>query len=175
MKRKRTHSGRKRLTPKEKKRLAVFLTVATLIWVGLLACVAWIAMRPAPLRAQPVTTEGNRALVNVAELHPGGVKLFEYEAKDGRTVRFFVIALANGSYGSAFDACEDCKQFDAGFRPENGELVCNHCGERVTFAKLGKSSGGCDPVFLRSQRESSYLIFDKDDLEAGLKFFPEMH
>src|SRR5258706_7651279 len=98
MKRKRTQSGRRRLTPKEKKRLAVFLTVATLIWVGLLACVAWIAMRPAPLRAQRVSAEANHVLVKVAELYPGDVKLFEYEAKDGRNVRFFVIAHENGSY-----------------------------------------------------------------------------
>ncbi|MDB5324008.1 MAG: hypothetical protein JWN40_5639 [Phycisphaerales bacterium] len=103
-------------------------------------------------------------LVKVAELQPAGVKLFEYEAKDGLTVRFFIISFENGSYGAAFDACVDCMQFNVGFRPKDGALVCNRCGERFTFAKLGESSSGCDPVLLRFQRGSSYLIFNKDDL-----------
>lgn len=113
---------------------------------------------PLPERIEPA---GGSVSVPLSALEDG--KLHRYGlALGGKVVRFLVMKTADGTYRTAFDACEICGAF--GYIQDRENLVCLNCGAEINPFTVG-SAGGCNPIPLKAERSATALVIAVSDLE----------
>jgi len=82
----------------------------------------------------PLAVVGEKAIFLPAEILGTELEVIAVKAPDG-TVRL------------AFNTCQVC--YDSGhgyYKQEGGVLVCQNCGNRFSMDRVGRESGGCNPV-----------------------------
>lgn len=90
------------------------------------------------------TTTGD-IIIDSADLS-ADASYYDYNA-DGTTVELFAIKTDDGEVRMALNTCQVCNGSPyAYFEQEDGDFVCQNCGNHFSADQIGESSGGCNPV-----------------------------
>jgi FTR1 family protein len=137
------------------------------IIVSLTASYAYTRV-PAALDApRMLPAGGDTVRVPLAGLAPATLYRFGVES-NGSVIRFLVSGKDDGTWLTAFDACDICGP--KGYVSEGGRLVCRNCAADIPPASLG-TGGGCNPVPLPSKVEGGDLVIARADLFGRAALF----
>jgi FTR1 family protein len=117
--------------------------------------------------AEPVTLQNDAVSLPLAKFNDGLLHRFGF-SENGKSLRFFVVRLADDKTGVAFDACENCG--DQGYYQEGPVIYCLNCVAEINPSTIG-IAGGCNPIPLNHTIQNDTLRIAVDDLRAGMKFF----
>ena len=109
--------------------------------------------------------------VPVAKLTDGKIHFYKFE-DGGKEISFLVVKASDGSYKTAFDACDSCFYAKKGYEQQGDKLNCNNCNKKFAINRLGpNASGGCNPGYLPSQLNGNSIVIKASDLKDGAKYF----
>jgi high-affinity iron transporter len=120
--------------------------------------------------AQTLAPHNGVVSVPLAQVEDGKLHFFSvpgqyFQASTGRdAVRFLVIKKADGSWGTALDACRICGW--AGYRQDGNNVVCRNCASAIYIPTIGQA-GGCNPVGFVSRVEADQLVIELGELEQA--------
>lgn len=172
----REHRGPSKRLSKSRSLNRTFTVV--LLGVSLpLVALALVIARPLPPAADR-TIHGPRPAERVDALD-GELRIPLTKARDGQaaffrladdgaeSLRFFVVADANGGYQVALDDCGECR-VKRGYRQENQAMVCNYCNKSFAIESLNHRSTRCAPVPVPAAVESGQIVVRTSDLRVSL-------
>ncbi len=85
-------------------------------------------------------------------------------------VDFFIVKV-DGAIESYMDACKNCYRHKKGYKIDDDEVICIHCGNRYGLDTLKASRTSCYPLPLKGKMEGGmYVIALTDIVDAG-RFF----
>jgi high-affinity iron transporter len=117
--------------------------------------------------ATPVTFTNGSASIPLSQVADG--HLHRYEATiDGTEVRFLLYQKPDGKIATVFDACEICGP--VGFYESKQGLTCKNCSAPIVPQSVG-TSGGCNPVPLKSVTTTDSVMLTAADVNSGLHLF----
>jgi uncharacterized membrane protein len=109
--------------------------------------------------------------LSTAKLNDGKAHFYKL-AVDGKEVNFFAVKAADGSYKTAFDACDACYKSKKGYEQQGDKMNCRNCNQKFAIGRLGpNASGGCNPGYLPSQQTGGSIIIKAEDLKGGARYF----
>jgi uncharacterized membrane protein len=121
------------------------------------------ALSPATI----VTFTNGSASIPLSQVADG--HLHRYAATiDGTEVRFLLYQKPDGKIATVFDACEICGP--VGFYESQQGLVCKNCAAPINPQSVG-TSGGCNPVPLKSLTTTDAVILTAADVDSGVHLF----
>ncbi|MFZ0759705.1 MAG: Fe-S-containing protein, partial [Candidatus Sulfotelmatobacter sp.] len=95
--------------------------------------------------------------------------LHRYQTQEhGVAVRFWLYRKPDGKVATVFDACQICGA--VGFYKSGNEVICKNCGAPINIQSLG-TTGGCNPLPLRSMQTADSVIIREADIAAGSRMF----
>ncbi len=100
-------------------------------------------------------------------------KVHFYKIKDsGKDIAFFAVKATDGSYKTAFDACDACYKSKKGYEQAGDKLNCKNCNQKFAIDRLGpNATGGCNPGFLPHQLSNSQITIKTTDIKDGARYF----
>jgi uncharacterized membrane protein len=120
---------------------------------------------------EKVTTSSGTIMVPVAKLTDGKVHFYTFE-DGGKEINFLAVKAADGSYKTAFDACDSCYHAKKGYEQQGDKLNCKNCNQKFAVNRLGpNATGGCNPGYLPHQVNGTTISINANDLKAGAKYF----
>lgn len=114
------------------------------------------------------TIENGVASIPVDQVSDGHLHRFEYDAKDGTSMRFLAIKKGAGSVVVVLDACENCG--DAGYYEKDGKIICKKCDVAMNVATIG-FKGGCNPIPIEFDNDGKTVTVKTAVLDAQSKVF----
>ena len=117
--------------------------------------------------------KANGSVVSIPLTKVADGKAHFYRLEDGgKEIAFFVIKTPDGSYRTAFDACDVCYREKKGYEQSGDVMICKNCNRKFASNRIGPHEvGGCNPSYLPSQVSGNNIIFSSTDLKAGARFF----
>jgi uncharacterized membrane protein len=107
----------------------------------------------------------------VAKLADGKARFYKFE-DGGKEITFFAAKAADGSYKTAFDACDSCYRSKKGYEQQGDKMNCNNCNQKFAINRLGpNATGGCNPGYLPHQLNGGSISIKADDLKGGARYF----
>jgi uncharacterized membrane protein len=98
-------------------------------------------------------------------------RFFKFE-DGGKEIAFFVVKTADGSYKTAFDACDACYKSKKGYEQQSDKMNCKNCNQKFAINRLGpNATGGCNPGYLPHQLSGANVSIKTDDLKSGARYF----
>jgi uncharacterized membrane protein len=95
--------------------------------------------------------------------------LHRYQAKEnGTEVRFWLYQKPDGKIATVFDACDICGA--VGFYKTSTGVVCKNCAAPIVPQSVG-STGGCNPIPLKSTQTTDAITIQEADIAAGSHVF----
>lgn len=144
------------------------LTVAALL-LGVTAVFAFNI--PALGKYQKVKVLNGVVSIPVARLSDGSAHFYKFE-DGGKDITFFAIRGSDGSYKTAFDACDSCYQAKKGYEQLGDKMNCKNCNQKFAVNRLGpNATGGCNPGYLPNQQNGNNISVSANDLKAGARYF----
>lgn len=120
---------------------------------------------------EKVTPSGAAVAIPTSKLTDGKAHFYKIE-ESGKEIHFFAIKAADGSFKTAFDACDSCYRSKKGYEQLGDKMNCKNCNQKFAISKLGpNATGGCNPGYLPSKVNGSSLAIQVSDLNAGAKYF----
>jgi uncharacterized membrane protein len=120
---------------------------------------------------EKVKASNGTITVPVAKLSDGKVRFYKFE-DGGKEINFFVIKASDGSYKTAFDACDSCYRAKKGYEQQGDKLNCKNCNQKFAINRLGpNTTGGCNPGYLPHQLSGDTLSIKASDLKDGARYF----
>lgn len=117
--------------------------------------------------ATPVSFTNGAVSIPLAQVSDGD--LHRYVAREnGTDVRFLLYKKPDGKLVAVFDSCQICGPVGF-FKGPNG-IVCKNCAAPINSQSVG-TSGGCNPVPLKSSSTSDALVIEEADLRSGASMF----
>lgn len=117
--------------------------------------------------ATAVTFSNGQATIPLSQVADG--HLHRYAAMiDGTEVRFLLYQKPDGKIATVFDACEICGP--VGFYETQQGLTCKNCAAPINPQSVG-TSGGCNPVPLKSVTTTDSVVLTAADVNSGLHLF----
>ena len=100
-------------------------------------------------------------------------KAHYYRFEDGgKEIAFVVVKASDGSYKTAFDACDSCFGAKKGYEQKDDVLVCKNCNRQFAIDRIGPHEvGGCNPSYLPSQTRGNSITITIADLKVGARYF----
>lgn len=90
----------------------------------------------------------------------------------GREISFFAVKAADGSFKTAFDACDSCFHAKKGYDQQGDRMHCKNCNRKFAIDRLGpNATGGCNPGYLPHQMNGSNVVIKASDLKDGARYF----
>lgn len=118
-----------------------------------------------------VTAKNGVVSIPVASVSDGKAHYFAF-AEGDKEIHFFVVKAKDGSFKTAFDACDVCYEEKKGYKQEGDVMICNQCNKKFATDRIGPSStGGCNPSYLPSTLAGNALTIKAEDLKKGARFF----
>ena len=117
--------------------------------------------------AQPVVFENAAVRIPVASVNDGNLHRFVIDDQ-GVHVRFIVIAKPDHTLAAAYDACAICGT--QGYYQKGREVICRNCASNIVIGSIG-TTGGCNPISLKSRVDGDTLVIDESTLEGGVRVF----
>jgi uncharacterized membrane protein len=106
-----------------------------------------------------------------ARLADGKAHFYKFE-DNGKEITFFAAKASDGSYKTAFDACDSCYKSKKGYEQQGDKMNCKNCNQKFAINRLGpNASGGCNPGYLPHQLTGNSLAIAVADLKAGARYF----
>ena len=109
--------------------------------------------------------------IPVAKLADGKARFYKL-ADGGKEIAFFAVKAADGSYKTAFDACDACFKSKKGYEQAGDKLNCKNCNQKFAIGRLGpNATGGCNPGYLPHQLSGDKITIKISDIRDGAKYF----
>ena len=109
--------------------------------------------------------------VPVAKLADGKAHFYKFE-DNGKEIAFFAVKSADGSYKTAFDACDSCYRSKKGYEQQGDKMNCKNCNQKFAINRLGpNATGGCNPGYLPHQLSGAVITIKETDLKDGARYF----
>ncbi|MBI5655474.1 MAG: DUF2318 domain-containing protein [Geobacter sp.] len=122
-------------------------------------------------KSQKVKVVNGTVTIPVAKLAAGSAQFYKFE-DGGKEITFFAVKVADGSFKTAFDACDACFKSRKGYEQQGDKMNCKNCNQKFAINRLGpNATGGCNPGYLPSQVSSNSITIKADDLRAGARYF----
>lgn len=120
---------------------------------------------------EKVKESGGVVTVSVSKLSDGKAHFYKLD-DGGKDIAFFAVKSSDGSYKTAFDACDACFKSKKGYEQAGDKMNCKNCNQKFAIAKLGpNASGGCNPGYLPHKLNGSNLTISAADIKAGARYF----
>jgi uncharacterized membrane protein len=120
---------------------------------------------------EKIKADGATVSLPVARLADGKARFYRIE-DGGKQIAFFVVKAPDGSYRTAFDACDVCYKEKKGYDQQGDRMNCKNCNQKFATNRIGpNTSGGCNPSFLPHQVNGTSITISLSDLKAGARFF----
>ncbi len=120
---------------------------------------------------EKVKVSGTVVNIPAAKLADGKAHFYKFE-DSGKEITFFAVKTVDGSYKTAFDACDSCYKSKKGYEQQGDKMNCKNCNQKFAINRLGpNASGGCNPGYLPLQQNGNTLSIRVDDLKAGVRYF----
>lgn len=120
---------------------------------------------------EKVTASGGTVSIPTSRLSGGKARFYRFE-DGGKSIAFFVVKAPDGSYRTAFDACDVCYREKKGYDQQGAQMLCKNCNRKFAIDRIAPGSGeGCNPSFLPHQASGGAIIIKTADLKAGARFF----
>ncbi|MBL0224978.1 MAG: DUF2318 domain-containing protein [Geobacteraceae bacterium] len=117
--------------------------------------------------------KANNGVVSLpfTKLADGKARFYKFE-DSGKEIAFFAVKAADGSYKTAFDACDSCYRDKKGYEQQGDKMNCKNCNQKFAVNRLGpNATGGCNPGYLRHQLNGGTISISVSDLKGGAKYF----
>jgi len=109
--------------------------------------------------------------IPVAKVSDGKARFYKFE-DGGKEIAFFAVKAADGSYKTAFDACDACFKSKKGYEQQGDRMNCKNCNQKFAINRLGpNATGGCNPGYLPHQLNGNTISIKADDLKDGARYF----
>lgn len=120
---------------------------------------------------EKVKTNGGVVSIPVAKLSDGKVRFYKFE-DGGKEIDFFAVKASDGSYKTAFDACDACYRAKKGYEQQGDKMNCKNCNQKFAINRLGpNATGGCNPGYLPHQLNGNTISIKVNDLKGGARYF----
>ena len=146
------------------------IVIASLVMVALLF-VAFSVFAFSFGKYEKVKINGGAVTIPVAKLADGKAHFYKFE-DNGKEITFLAVKAADGSYKTAFDACDSCYRSKKGYEQQGDKLNCKNCNQKFAINRLGpNATGGCNPGFLLHQLSGNTISISANDLKGGARYF----
>ena len=147
------------------------LAVISLVLLTALFTGAWSASALSFGKYEKAKVSGDVLTVQISSLSDGKAHFYKY-SDNGKEISFFAVKGADGSYKTAFDACDACYKSKKGYEQAGDRMNCKNCNQKFAIARLGPSAtGGCNPGYLPNQLSGDKITIKRSDLKAGARYF----
>jgi uncharacterized membrane protein len=120
---------------------------------------------------EKVKTNGDVVTIATSKLSDGKARFYKFE-DGGKEITFFAVKSADGSFKTAFDACDSCYRAKKGYEQQGDKMNCKNCNQKFAVNRLGpNATGGCNPGFLPHQLNGSVISIKASDLKSGARYF----
>ncbi len=120
---------------------------------------------------EKVKTSGGVVSIPVGKVADGKARFYKFE-DGGKEIAFFAVKSADGSYKTAFDACDACFKSRKGYEQQGDKMNCKNCNQKFAINRLGpNATGGCNPGYLPHQLNGGTISIKVDDLKGGARYF----
>ena len=137
----------------------------------LLAVAAHALTLPGMGKYEKVKPVNGTVAIPVAAVNDGKAHFYRLN-EGGKEIRFFVVKAADGTFRTAFDACDVCYQDKKGYEQQGNVMICKNCNKKFPVAGIGPHAvGGCNPSYLPSRVADGMVVFGITDLRAGVRYF----
>ena len=150
-----------------------FIKYTALVVVALLAGVgAVFALNiPGLGKCEKVKPVNGVVSIPVAKLADGKARYYKLE-DGGKEIAFLAVKAADGSYKTAFDACDSCFRAKKGYEQQGDKFICKNCNQKFAIDRLGpNATGGCNPGYLPHQLNGNTITIKASDLKDGARYF----
>lgn len=107
----------------------------------------------------------------VAKLSDGKARFYKFE-DGGKEITFFAVKASDGSFKTAFDACDSCFRAKKGYEQQGDKLNCKNCNQKFAINRLGPNvTDGCNPGYLPHQLSGDTISIKASDLKNGARYF----
>lgn len=122
-------------------------------------------------KQETVKSRGGLVTIPVTKLSDGKAKFYKM-AHNGKVVSFFAVKTSDGSYKTAFDACDSCFKDKKGYEQQGDQMNCTNCNQKFAVDRLGpNATGGCNPGYLPNIPAGNSITILESDLAAGGSYF----
>jgi len=117
--------------------------------------------------------KASKGIVTIATDKLADGKVHFYKLKDsGKEIAFFAVKASDGSYKTAFDACDACYKSKKGYEQAGDKMNCKNCNQKFAIDRLSpNATGGCNPGFLPHQLNSNQITIKISDIKDGARYF----
>lgn len=120
---------------------------------------------------EKLKSNGTAVTIPVARLADGKAHFYRFD-DGGKEINFFAVKAADGSYKTAFDACDSCYKSKKGYEQQGDKMNCKNCNQKFAINRLGpNATGGCNPGYLSSKLSNNNIMIQVADLKAGARYF----
>lgn len=120
---------------------------------------------------EKVKANNGSVTLPTAKLDDGKAHFYKF-VDGGREITFFAVKAEDGSYKTAFDACDSCYKSRKGYEQQGDRMNCKNCNQKFAIAKLGpNATGGCNPGYLPNQASGGTITVKASDLKDGARYF----
>jgi uncharacterized membrane protein len=109
--------------------------------------------------------------ISTDKLADGKVHFYKFQ-DSGKEIAFFAVKATDGSYKTAFDACDACYKSRKGYEQAGDKMNCKNCNQKFAIDRLGpNATGGCNPGFLPHQFNNNQITIKTSDIKNGARYF----
>jgi len=120
---------------------------------------------------EKVKASNDIVTISAAKLADGKARFYKL-ADGGKEIAFFAVKSADGSYKTAFDACDACYKSKKGYEQQGDKMNCKNCNQKFAIGRLGpNATGGCNPGYLPHQLSGGILSIKVSDIKGGAGYF----
>lgn len=120
---------------------------------------------------EKVNANGSTVSIPVSKVSDGKAHFFRFD-NSGKHIDFFVVKAFDGSFKTAFDACDVCYKSRKGYEQKDDVMVCKNCNQKFAIKLIGPSSiRGCNPSYLPHQQVGNNISINLTDIKTGARFF----
>jgi len=144
----------------------ILIAVAAVLFAGVLTVGAFSLGKYEKVKASNAAVT-----IPVAKLADNKVHFYKFE-DSGREIAFLAVKASDGSYKTAFDACDSCFKAKKGYEQQGDKLNCKNCNQKFAIGRLGpNATGGCNPGYLPHQLSNGTITIKLSDIKDGAKYF----
>ncbi len=120
---------------------------------------------------EKVKVENGTVSIAVSKVSDGKARYFKF-TDGGKEISFFIVKAPDGTFRTAFDACDACYREKKGYEQQGDKMVCKNCNMRFATNRIGPHAvGGCNPSHLPSTTSGNSIVIKADDLKQGARYF----
>jgi len=122
-------------------------------------------------KPENLTANGDVVSISTSGLADGKARFYKFN-DGGKEIAFFAVRTSDGSYKTAFDACDSCFRDKKGYEQQGDKMNCKNCNQKFAINRLGpNATGGCNPGYLPGKLNGDAVSINLSDLKNGARYF----